>query len=90
MIFKPGVRSQHSQLDFLFILLNTCPALLRVFKWMLRHYRCLYDGLCLVLYFRPEQVAEAAMELVMNKEKNGALMEVVGGKISYFTMTELK
>ena len=45
---------------------------------------------CGVLYFRPEQLAEAAMELVLNQDQNGALMEVVAGKISYFTMPKLK
>ena len=40
--------------------------------------------------FSPEQVSEAAMELIINEEKNGALLQVVNGESSYFNLPELK
>ena len=38
--------------------------------------------------FSPEQVAEAAMDLIINEEKNGALLQVVNGESSYFNLSQ--
>ena len=44
--------------------------------------------LIMTFTFSPEQVSEAAMELIINEEKNGALLQVVNGQSSYFNLPE--
>ena len=51
-------------------------------------YNNFIEILFMTFTFSPELVSEAAMELIINEEKNGALLQVVNGESSYFNLSQ--